>query len=148
AASPHLALGYTNFIGNEAPDTAPSRLRVFNEVFGVVTSGRVTGWFTLDYGVQRRAPAPGNSSWWGGAAIGRLKLSPTAWLSARVERYEDPDSVIVKTGTPFAFRVWSASLGVDLAPFAGALWRTEVRGYNARDPVFPEHETGGFSKQD
>ncbi|HEV2671714.1 MAG TPA: outer membrane beta-barrel protein, partial [Gemmatimonadales bacterium] len=148
AATPHLALGYTNFLGNEAPDTAPSRLRVFNEVFGLVTSGPLNFWLTLDYGLQRRAPASGNSRWWGGAAIGRLTLSPTTWLSARLERYADPDAVIITTGTANPFRAWGGSLGFDVAPVAGVLWRSEMRGFFAQDPIFPEHASGGFSKRD
>ncbi|HEV2671314.1 MAG TPA: outer membrane beta-barrel protein, partial [Gemmatimonadales bacterium] len=55
AATPNVALGYANFVGNEAPDTVASRLRVFNEVFGLVTSGPLNFWLTLDYGLQRRA---------------------------------------------------------------------------------------------
>jgi hypothetical protein len=148
ATSPHLALGYSNFIGNEAPDTVPSRLRVFNEVFAFVTRDPVNVWVTFDYGTQRRAPASGRSSWWGGAAIAKLQLNSTTSLSARLERYVDPDGVIVATGTPNAFRVSGGSLGIDVAPFAGAVWRSEVRGYRARDPIFPMHGSSEFARHD
>lgn len=147
-ASSRVALGYANFVGNEAPDTVPARLRIFNEAFGVLTVDRLSVWLTLDYGTQRRAPASGSSSWWGGAAITKLKLSPTTSVAARLERYADPDGVIVTTGTPNAFRVSSASLGIDVAPYARALWRTELRGYTARDPIFPSHASGGFTKRE
>jgi hypothetical protein len=148
AATPHVALGYANFIGNEAPDTVPARLRVFNEVFAFVTRDRVDLWLTLDYGAQRRAPTPGSSTWYGGAAIARVKINPTVSVSGRLERYVDPDGVIVTTGTPNAFRVSSGSLGVDVAPAPGILWRMEVRGLAARDPIFPKHASSGFAKQD
>ena len=148
AVSPHVALGYDNFIGNEAPDTAPSRPRLFNEVFASATVDRLSAWLTVDYGMQRRAPASGNSTWWGGAAIARLRLNGTTSLSARLERYVDADQVIVATGTPYGFRVTDGSLGVDVAPFAGALWRTEVRGYRASDPIFPKHAGSGFTSHD
>ena len=148
AASPHLALGYSNFIGNEAPDTVPSRLRVFNEVFAFVTRDPVNVWVTFDYGTQRRAPASGGSSWWGGAAIAKLQLNSTTSVSARLERYVDPDGVIVTTGTPNAFRVSGGSLGIDVAPFAGAVWRSEVRSYRARDPIFPMHGSSGLARDD
>jgi hypothetical protein len=148
AASPHVALGYSNFIGNEAPDTVPSRLRVFNEVFAFVTRDPINVWVTIDYGTQRRAPAAGSSRWWGAAAIARIKLNPTVSLSGRLERYEDPDGVIVTTATPNPFNVSSGSLGIDVAPFPGTLWRTEVRGYTARDAIFPMHGSSGFTTHD
>jgi hypothetical protein len=148
AATPRVALGYANFIGNEAPDTVPSRLRVFNEVFAFVTHDPVNVWVTFDYGMQRRAPAAGNSRWYGGAAIARLKINPTVAVSGRLERYVDPDGVMVTTGTPNAFRVSGGSLGVDVAPVPDVLWRLEVRGYAARDPIFPTHVGAGFSERD
>lgn len=146
--SPHVTVGYDNFVGNEAPDTVPSRLRVFNEVYAAVSADRLGVWLTVDHGLQRRAPATGTSTWWGAAAIARLNLSPDVSVSARFERYVDADGVIVTTGTPNAFRVSSGSLGVDVTLRQGALWRTEVRGYRARDPVFPRHATGGFRDGD
>ena len=135
--SPHLSVGYDNFIGNEAPDTAASRLRVFNEVLATVSAGKWQGWITLDYGLQRRAPASGSSSWYGGAVIVRYAAGAAVALSARLEGYADPDGVIVTTGTPSAFRASSASLGVDVIPAPGMLWRTEARAYAARNAIFP-----------
>jgi hypothetical protein len=148
AVSPHLSIGYDNFIGNEAPDTAPSRLRIFNEIFASMTTGRYQAWLTLDHGMQSRRPASGTSSWYGGAAIARVRISPTVAVAARIERYADPDGVIVATGTAAAFRVNGGSLGVDVSPAAGVLWRTELRGFFARDPVFPRHATAGTSDRD
>jgi hypothetical protein len=147
-ASPHLTIGYANFIGNEAPDTVPSRVRIFNEVFATLSADRLNVWLTLDHGFQDRATGTGRSTWYGGAAIARVRLSPQMSVSARLERYVDPDAVIVATGTPNAFRVSSASVGVDVSPFTGALWRTEVRGFRARDPVFPRHAGTGFTDGD
>jgi len=148
AASPHASLGYSNFIGNEAPDTAPARPRVFNEILAFLTRDPINLWVTIDYGTQRRGPAAGSSSWWGAAAIVRAKLSPTVSVSGRLERYDDPDGVIVTTGTANPFNVTSGSLGIDVAPSAGALWRTEMRGYAARDAIFPMHGSGGFATHD
>ena len=146
--SPHLSVGYDNFIGNEASDTAPTRLRVFNEVLATMSAGRLQAWLTLDYGMQQRRPGSGNSTWYGGAAIARLGISPKVAVAARVERYADPDGVIVSTGTANAFRVNGASLGIDVTPTGGTLWRTEVRGLAARDPIFPRHGGGGYTRGD
>ncbi len=146
AVSPQLALGYANFIGNEMPDSVPSRLRVFNEGLAALSRGSLGVWLTFDHGLQAR-PGGGRSTWWGTAVIGRVKVSPTTAVAVRVERYVDPDGVIVATGTPSGFRVNGASLGLDVAPFAGAVWRVEARGFRSRDAIYPKH-LGGSSDGD
>jgi hypothetical protein len=146
AAAPELALGYASFIGNEMPDTVPARLRVFNEGFAALTRGSLGIWLTLDHGLQAR-PGGGRSTWYGAALIGRVKVGATTAVAARVERYVDPDGVIVATGTPSGFRVSGGSLGVDVAPFAGVVWRVEARGFRSRDAIYPKH-AGGLSNGD
>ena len=147
-ASPHLTVGYANFVGNEMPDTLPGRTRIFNEAMALISAGRTSMWLTLDHGAQAKSPAAGFSTWYGTAAVGRVTLGSKVALVGRVERYSDPDGVIVSTGTPSAFRVSGALLGQDVAPSTGALWRTEVRGFSARDPIFPRHASAGFSDRD
>lgn len=147
AASPHLALGYSNFAGNEMPDTVPSRVRLFNEGYALITAGNASFWLTTDVGRQQRA-AGGWSTWYGGAVIGRVKVAPTVAVAARAERYSDPDGVIVSTGTPSAFRVNGASVNLDVMLPGSAVWRTELRGFLAKDPVFPQHAGGGVSTRD
>ena len=50
-----------------------------------------------------------------------------------------------------AGRRLGASLGVDVQPVPGSarvLWRTELRGYSGKDPIFPDHgATNGLGKQ-
>ncbi len=147
ASSSHLALGYSNFVGNEMPDTVPSRIRVFNEGFALISAGKASVWLTADVGQQQRAGG-GWSTWYGGAVIGRVKVAPSVALAGRVERYADLDGVIVATGTLNAFRVNAASLNLDVTLPGNALWRTELRGFSARDPIFPQHAGGGLSNRD
>src|SRR5581483_2607069 len=44
--SPHVTVGYDNFLGNELPDTVVARVRFFNEVFGAFTGGNISAWLT------------------------------------------------------------------------------------------------------
>jgi hypothetical protein len=69
-------------------------------------------------------------------------------LVARLERYADPDQVIVMTGLPDAFRTNGASLGVDVTPVPRLLWRTELRGFRSDAAVWPLHRSGDFGKDD
>lgn len=146
-----VTLSYDNFVGNEQPDSVLSRLRVFNELIakfqvsprlGVVASG--------DYGVQRRPDGRGSDTWHGGAVIARYQATPAVALNGRVEYFGDPGQVLITVPTGAAgFRSTGASIGVDITPEPRFLWRTELRGFGAHDPVFPGHvPTGNLSKRD
>jgi hypothetical protein len=134
--SPGILVGYSNFIGNELPDSVPGHVRFFHEGFGRAKLGRTTWWLTLDYGRQDTDRVDG-ASWFGGSLIGQVPVSSRVTLNGRVERYSDPNQVIVATGLPYGLRSWSVSLGVDLN-VAEALWRTEVRGMMGDDPLWPD----------
>ena len=148
ARSSSTTFSYYNFIGNEA---ASSRLRVFN---GVGFKSGLTPTFTLqgnvDYGTQQQLLS-GSDSWWSAGLIGKLQVTPAAVVSGRVERYQDPDQVIVVTATPGGFEATTASLGLDVAPLRNTrvLWRSELRGTWAGDPIFPKRTAPtGVSESD
>ena len=148
AVSPSLTLGYSNFLGNEAPEDQPTRTRFFNQVFGKATVGSADVWLTLDYGQQDTATEDG-ATWYGGTFITRFRLSSSVSLSGRVERYSDPDQIIIATGEDYGFATWSESLGLDVNILQKALWRTEVRLYQGDDALWPDaggplQKSGGF----
>jgi hypothetical protein len=146
ARSSSTTFSYYNFVGNEV---SSSRLRVFN---GVGFKSGLTSAFTLqgnvDYGRQQQV-ATGSSSWWSAGLIGKLQVTPVVGISGRAERYQDPDQVIVVTGTPGGFKATMASLGLDVSPLGNTrvLWRSELRGTWAGDPIFPNRSAStGVSK--
>ena len=76
--SPSLLVGYSNFLGNELPDSVPSHVRFFNQGFAKATLGQTTWWLTLDYGVQD-TPTVDGARWFGGAFTGACGCRPQ-WL--------------------------------------------------------------------
>ena len=145
------ALSYYNFFSDEAG----TRLRTFNGVGLKAARGALTLLGEADAGTQRRvAGRAGHSTWYGLLLAARARVAPRVALAGRVERFDDPDQVVLATGTATgatsdtpnpAFRGNGASLGVDVAPAPGSarvLWRTEVRGFRARDAVFPDGRDG------
>jgi hypothetical protein len=149
ARSSSATFSYYNFVGNEA---SSNRLRVFN---GVGFRSGLTPTFTLqgnfDYGTQQKAQNPGSSSWWSTGLIGKAQVTPVIGVSGRVERYQDPDQVIVATGTPGGFKATTASVGVDFSPVGPTrvLWRNELRGTWAGDSIFPNRSAPtGTSRTD
>jgi hypothetical protein len=137
--SPNLGLSYYNFVGNEAPDTAHKRLRVFQGVgFKTPIVGNLSLQGEFDYGAQKRAIA-GAAHWYGTALIAAYHFAPTTTLTARVERFDDPEQVVIITDAD-PFHASSASVGLDVAPAPHLSWRSELRGFSGRHPLFPAHD--------
>lgn len=145
-----ISFSYYNFFSDEAGN----RLRTFNGVGGKVIAGRVTVHGEFDVGTQSKSAAAGGSaSWYGGMLAARIQVTPQAAIVGRVERYDDENQVIVATGSNEngvangPFRANGGSIGLDVAPQARVLWRTEVRGFANRTAIFPNGETGAPRKQ-
>lgn len=133
-----LTLTYDTFLGNEQPDSLPSRFRQFHEVIvKLAIDARTAVTATVDYGRQARGQAEGHSSWRGYALLLRRELSDRVGLGARLEGYADPDQVIVATDAPYGLRATGASINADVRLHAHAVWRSEWRQLAARDPLFP-----------
>jgi Putative beta-barrel porin-2, OmpL-like. bbp2 len=133
--APGAALTYYDYVGNEIG----GRLRTLNGVgANVAFAGRWKFVGEADLGTQQRADDAGTSHWYGVTAILRAELTPKVGTSLRVERYDDRDQVILATGDAARpFRGNGASVGVDVQPEPGLVWRTELRGFANRTAVFP-----------
>jgi hypothetical protein len=139
---PTLLLGYSNFVGNELPDSVQARVRVFNQVFARVgASDGTQAWLTADYGVQE-AVGGGSDAWYGAALVARHPLGARVALNGRLERYADPDQVIVASLGAGGFETSGASIGLDVTTAGGALWRTELRGFRGDRPLYPTRSGG------
>jgi hypothetical protein len=135
--SPRLTLAYDAFAGNEQPDSAAARLRVYQEGIARLQPTprlQVTGVF--GYGAERRARA-GNSSWRGGSLVARYQTTARTALAFRGEAYDDPEQVIAVTGAGGALHVTGGSVTADVAITPRLLWRAELRTLRNRTPVFP-----------
>jgi len=151
AISPAVTVSYDDFIGNEQPDSVPSRLRIFNEVLLKAQVSRTFGIeLTADYGLQHRATGSGNDAFYIGAVVARYALDSKVALNGRVEYFGDRNGIL--TSVPpgaSGFRTGGASVGVDVLPQPRLLWRTELRGFTARDQVFPDRSSSTpFSRSD
>jgi len=148
--SPTLSLSYDNFIGNVAADSSPIQLRFYNDF--IVQYAPTSSWniaAVFDVGTQSHSSADrGTATWYGASLIGKYHFTPKVAVVARVERYADPDQVIVVTGLPAAFKTNGASLGLDVSPVPRVLWRSEVRGFFSSDSVWPTHDIGRYDRSD
>ncbi|MBC7788345.1 MAG: porin [Anaerolineae bacterium] len=156
ALSPTATFSYYNFFNNETIITTDDleeefrddRLRIFNGIGAKVTVGRTTLLGQFDLGSQDRGEGfDGNSSWYGFTAVARFQVTPTVAVSGRVERFDDEDQVLIGTGVSRGFRANGASVGLDVVPHPGFLWRTELRGFSGDERVFPDRDSSqGLAK--
>ena len=152
AATPIATLSYYNFASNEAG----SRFRMFNGIGAKIVSGSWTLLGEADVGTQSRGvDVDGTSKWVNTVGIVRYRLSPLVGISGRVEYTDDEDQVVIATGSigtgaatvaNAAFSAIGGSFGVDVQPQPRVMWRTEVRGWNNKDALFPNGSNGRPSK--
>ncbi len=131
--SDHLTLVYANFLGREQPAVGTMETRFFQQLMAKGTVGPATWQAQIDAGHS------GGRSWFGWAGTASWRLSPATALATRIERYSDPDQVIVATGTPAGFVANGASIGIDRTLPGNVLWRTEARWLRATDSLFADH---------
>jgi hypothetical protein len=150
ALSPHVTLSYDNFVGNATADSLAPHVRFYQDFMAQLNPpGRWQFAACAALGLQSRSTASGGTaSWYGAGVFVKYHVTPRLGVVARLERYDDPDQVIVKTGLPAAFRTDGASLGLDVALTAPLLWRTEVRGFRSRGAVWPTVSAGQYRSAD
>jgi Putative beta-barrel porin-2, OmpL-like. bbp2 len=147
---PQVVLSYDNFVGNVAPDSAPAQLRVFHDFIATYNPAR--RWHfaaSFDVGTQSRSSGDGGTAmWYGGTVIGKYQLTPRVSVVARAERYSDPHQVVARTSLPSPFVTWGGSLGVDVALAKQVQWRSEMRGFFSKHPVWPTHDPDTYARDD
>jgi hypothetical protein len=132
-----LTFGYSNYYGNEAPDSLKAKRRFFHSLFTKYAfTTRLTMACSVDYGRQELLDSNKMGVWYAGMMITKYQLSPLMAIAARIEHYNDEEQLIVLTNTPNGFQTSSASLDFDYIPVPDFLWRLEVRGYESKDNVF------------
>jgi hypothetical protein len=135
--SPNVTLVYDTFIGNEAADTLPSELRLFQEAMVRAALGpRVAAIVAYDWGSQRAMD--GRARWRGFVTVVRYEARRRLHVAGRVEAYSDPRQVIVRTGQGKAFVAKGASVNLDVQVDPRLVWRTEMRLLRNKTAVFPE----------
>jgi Putative beta-barrel porin-2, OmpL-like. bbp2 len=134
-------------------DEAGNRLRTFNGVGAKAAFGATTILGEYDIGTQSHsASSDGTASWYGFTFIARQQVTRLLGVSGRFERYSDPSQVIIVTGVTAvpiaAFLGNGVSAGIDVQPLPGVLWRSEIRGFTNKYPVFPNHKIPEPKKTD
>lgn len=135
-----VSVVYNTFLGNE------NGTRFFQDLWlKYVWSERFQTALVMDYGIQDVLASQEVKSWGAATLLAKYQLTSKVSFAGRIEKYLDPHSIII-AAAPVGFNAWGASLGVDSALHSQLVWRNEVRGFLANDPIFPSHS--GVKKND
>ncbi len=121
--------------------------RFFND-FILAYEGE-SGWkttLTADVGVQEQRAAGGTAWWHGWSLVGQYPLAQALRLGGRVERYADPDKVIIQAVNGKSVNFTGLSANVDWQIGEYLLWRNEYRVLFDTQGVFPNGD--GFRDYD
>lgn len=131
-------VNWSTFVGNEAADSLPSQLRIFNDFYyqTQLTSNLQTA-ALFDIGIQRNGQHTGWDYWFTAYAMMKYAFSSLFAAAVRIEYFSDKDGIIISTGTPLNFQTLGASLNFDYSPFERVLWRVEARFLSSKDEIFP-----------
>lgn len=90
----------------------------------------------FDIGLQKAKGINQSQVWYTPILMAQYAATENIKFALRTESYQDPNGVMIFTGTPNGFRVSGLSLNTDWAINKHLLWRVEVKHLQSRDAIF------------
>lgn len=141
--SDDTTVDYNTFLGKELEG-----VRFFNDlVFKSKVEAATDLALVFDYGTQERND-DSHDNWFTWAVVGRYSFRPDFRISLRLEQFSDPENVVVSSLGDSPYRVIGTSFGIDYELAPELWWRTEVRSFFSRDPIFRKTRDGELSETD
>jgi len=139
--SDKVALNYSNFIGNDKPDSI-RQMRYFHDFYGLFQVSDLFGITAgFDYGMEQRSKGSSDmNGWYAPVVIFRVTPGEKDAVAARFEYYSDEHGVIISSGTSNDFKTFGWSVNYDRKLFGNTLWRIEVRGLSGKDAYFTKKD--------
>jgi hypothetical protein len=130
-----LTLNYSNFLGNINSGGA-SAFRTFHNVYAIYDASPKYGFiFGFDIGTQKVVGTK-TLVWYTPVFISKINLSAKSKIAARVEYYSDKQQIIIPTATPNGYQTFGASINYDYQISPKIMWRSELKRYDSKDPIF------------
>ena len=131
-----LTLNYSNFVGNIKVDSINNALRIFHNLYSIYdASSKLSFIFGFDIGTQKRAGTK-TAIWYTPVIIAKINLAKKSKIAGRLEFYNDEQQTIISTSTPNGYQTLGASINYDYQISSKVLWRSELKRYNSKDPIF------------
>ena len=131
-----LTLNYSNFVGNIKVDSINNALRIFHNLYAIYdVSSKLSFIFGFDIGTRKRAGTK-TAIWYTPVIISKINLGKKSKIASRLEFYSDQQQAIITTSTPNGYQTLGASINYDYQISPKVLWRSELKRYNSKDPIF------------
>lgn len=144
AINEKMVFTYNNFLGDEEvvpnPETGKfnSRFRGYHNFILLWKHDDKWQYLTaFDFGHQSQQNNGGVDGWFASTFTVHHVFNQAQSMATRIEYYADPHQANVSTNTPKGFQVVGASINFDQKLDDNFLWRTELRGFNSVDKIYP-----------
>ena len=138
-----MTFTYNNFFGDEEVVSASPRFRAYhNLIIQWIKDERWQYLMSFDVGHQSQQQNDGVDGWAATTITIRRVLNLEQALAFRMEYYSDPHQANILTGTSNGFQVSGASINFDQKMDETVMWRTELRGFNSKDKIYPQGSHG------
>jgi hypothetical protein len=133
--SSSLTLNYSNFLGTINTGGA-NAFRTFHNLYAIYDASPKQAFiFGFDIGTQK-ANNTKTAVWYTPVIISKINLGAKSKIAARLEYYSDNEQIIIPTATPGGYQTFGASLNYDYQISSKILWRSELKKYDSKDPIF------------
>lgn len=130
-----LTLNYSNFVGNINVDSLKA-LRIFHNLYAIYdASSKISFIIGFDIGTQKVAFTK-STVWYTPVIISKINLTDKSKIAGRLELYSDKQQTIIRTSTLNGYQTMGTSINYDYQISPKVLWRTELKRYNSKDPIF------------
>ena len=144
--NPKLQFTYNNFLGDEELTTSRPRFRSYHDfILHYELSDHWKILTSFDIAHQSMQEKTGAVLWFATSTVARYQINEREALAFRVEYYHDAHQANVVTATDHGFQVFSSSLNYDRKIYSQVMWRTELRGFNSKDKIYPKKNGLSFS---
>ena len=141
-----LQFTYNNFLGDEEYVSSKPRFRSYHDfIFHFDLSSRWNLLTSFDIGHQSTQEKNGIVLWFATSTVARFKINEREAVALRVEYYNDRHQANVVTNTHHGFQVFSSSVNYDREIYHRLKWRTELRGFQSRDKIYPKSSGLSFT---
>ena len=133
-----MLFNWSTYAGDERSTTNPDyRMRYFSDFYWIFKSGsRWSATSSFYIGAQERATAS-SATWWQANVIAKYAFSKKFSLSARVEHFRDPSSIIVSSITSMpGFRTTGYGLCGNIQLHKSAVFRLEARQFISQEDQY------------
>ncbi|MFT4154848.1 porin [Parafilimonas sp.] len=135
--SSKVILNYSNFIGNDKPDSA-RLMRYYHDFYGIFQLSDIMGVTAgLDVSMQQKEKGSSDFNFVYAPQV-ILKISPDSKnsIAARAEYYSDKNQSLISTGTEDGFKALGLSINYDRQILNNLVWRIELRNLHGDNEYF------------